>query len=360
MTVELKNRGGVYYAMGTLTLPSGVRVEIRKSTGFTVKQRQLAEQQLAAIIKKKIEEDGKPSSGPDLTVADAVRKYASGNAAMARGNFYILDSFEREFGTKLVRNLNKIEVREWAEKGGVKANTVRRRLITAVACLNFVKDYGFNVPELKIKKPAEGEHRDRWLDAEARDRFIEGFSGVYKDIALFLFYTGARCDEALSRKVEHVLPHGVLLESRKGRGRVLRRRVVPLHDGLRAVLEARMRHLKTGDYIFSQKAMKRVSYRWFWDHWKKVCEAQGIDDFLPHDARHTFATLLAKTGDVDLQELAQILGHSDLRMVLKYRHLLPRRQVIGINALGVIRTQPAHKDGAVQDDEAGWAALSAA
>lgn len=351
MPVKLSNRKGIYYAMGTLTLPSGVRVEIRQSTGFSTSQRQFAEQQMAAIIQRRIEEDAKPSAGPNLTVAEAVRKYAVGKPNMARGNYYILDSFEREFGKLLVKDLGKIEVREWAERGRVKNNTIRRRLITAIACLNYVRDYGFNVPELKIKKPPEDDHRDRWLGPEARDRFIDGFKGVYYDIAAFLFYTGARLDEALTRKVEHILPDGILLESRKGRGRKLRRRVVPLHDSLRGLLEARTAHLKAGDYIFSQKAMKKVSGRWFREHWHKVCAAQGVEDFVPHDARHTFATLLAKTGDVDLQELAHILGHSDLRMVLKYRHLLPRRQAIGIASLGVLRTRAAQGSKEVADDD---------
>jgi site-specific recombinase XerD len=41
--------------------------------------------------------------------------------------------------------------------------------------------------------------------------------------------------------------------------------------------------------------------------------------FVPYDLRHTFATRLAQFG-CDLASLAAILGHSSLRMVMKYVH----------------------------------------
>lgn len=350
MTVELKNRNGVYYAMGTLILPSGVSVEIRKTTGFTVKQRQFAEQRLAEIIKKHIESDGKAVAGASVTVAKAVRMFMAAEPRSKADRCY-LESFEREFGAVEMGALDKIKVRQWAEKGSVKPNTIRRRVGVLNSCLNYTRDYGFSVAELKLKKPAEGEARDRWLTPEERDKFLAAMDHeLYRDIATFLFYTGARLGEALSRKVEHVLPDGILLESRKGVRRRVLRRVVPLHDGLKAMIEGRIKHLKAGDLIFQSSRGQMVDDATFRHYWFKVCKAQGIEDFKPHDARHTFATLLAKTGEVDLQELAQLLGHANIQMTMRYRHLLPRRQVIGVNNLGVIRTQLAQDDGAVRDD----------
>lgn len=55
------------------------------------------------------------------------------------------------------------------------------------------------------------------------------------------------------------------------------------------------------------------------ENWhKKVCEATGVSCVI-YDMRHTFATRFAGSGK-SLATLAQILGHSSLRSVMKYVH----------------------------------------
>ena len=50
----------------------------------------------------------------------------------------------------------------------------------------------------------------------------------------------------------------------------------------------------------------------------RVLEASGTS-FVLYDLRHTFATRMVESG-CDLPTLAAILGHSSLRMVMKYVH----------------------------------------
>ena len=46
-----------------------------------------------------------------------------------------------------------------------------------------------------------------------------------------------------------------------------------------------------------------------------------IKRLTPHELRHTRATLSANDDDVDLFQLAKLLGHSDLNMLIKrYAH----------------------------------------
>ena len=49
-----------------------------------------------------------------------------------------------------------------------------------------------------------------------------------------------------------------------------------------------------------------------------VCAETGLS-FCLYDLRHTFATRMAQAG-VDLATLAAILGHSSLRLVMRYVH----------------------------------------
>jgi len=56
-----------------------------------------------------------------------------------------------------------------------------------------------------------------------------------------------------------------------------------------------------------------------------ACKDAKIDDFHFHDLRHTFGTRLADTG-ADPFVIAEIMGHSDLRMTKRYCHATDHRK----------------------------------
>ena len=78
------------------------------------------------------------------------------------------------------------------------------------------------------------------------------------------------------------------------------------------------------DYAVSQQFIKAV---------RKV----EIEDFCFHDLRHTFASRLAMRG-VELLDLARLLGHKTIQMVMRYSHLTDRRLQMHVDLL----TQPAN------------------
>ncbi len=54
----------------------------------------------------------------------------------------------------------------------------------------------------------------------------------------------------------------------------------------------------------------------------RACRRVSIADFRLHDLRHTCASWLRMKG-ADLQDVAELLGHRDLRMTKRYSHLSP-------------------------------------
>ena len=56
--------------------------------------------------------------------------------------------------------------------------------------------------------------------------------------------------------------------------------------------------------------------------WKTALKRAGIDGFRWHDLRHSFASMMLKTGASHI-ELAKLTGHKDLRSLMRYTHIAP-------------------------------------
>lgn len=67
----------------------------------------------------------------------------------------------------------------------------------------------------------------------------------------------------------------------------------------------------------------------------RTCRKVGIADFRLHDLRHTAASWLRMNG-ADLQDVAELLGHRDLRMTKRYSHLSPAHLSGAVKRLGAV------------------------
>ncbi len=72
----------------------------------------------------------------------------------------------------------------------------------------------------------------------------------------------------------------------------------------------------------------------------RACRDAGIEDFSFHDLRHTYASHLRMKG-ADLDDIRRLLGHSDLRMTIRYAHLLPEHLEAAASRLDGVLTLPA-------------------
>lgn len=103
-----------------------------------------------------------------------------------------------------------------------------------------------------------------------------------------------------------------------------RKQTLPM-SGLaeRILIEAQGLRTEGIEYVFHTSSGKPIHYNAIWRRIKAKAKLPG--EFRPHDLRHTFASYLASSGEVDIYTLQNLLGHESIAMTQRYSHLMDGR-----------------------------------
>jgi integrase/recombinase XerD len=116
-------------------------------------------------------------------------------------------------------------------------------------------------------------------------------------------------------------------------------RSVPINELARMVFDAmgvpERKNKRDRGLLFTDFTPEQLSMRFI-----RACRDAGIEDFSLHSLRHTYASWLRMTG-ADLGEIKELLGHSDLRMTLRYAHLKQEHLVEAASRLNGVFSLPA-------------------
>jgi len=164
------------------------------------------------------------------------------------------------------------------------------------------------------------EQTERWLAACVR------VEPVWYPLALVAFRTGLRLGELAALRWVDVDLEGWRLHVRRSwyRGAITtpkggRARVVDLAPSAAAVL-GRLR--RAHDIVFANLDGSVVTRDQLKAPWERVTKEAGLHRTTPHDARHSFASQLVMAG-APLPAVQQLLGHTDIRVTMRYAHLAP-------------------------------------
>jgi integrase len=172
-------------------------------------------------------------------------------------------------------------------------------------------------PAFGVKQLKANDRNYHVITHEEEKRYLLAAPQPLQDVAILMLETGMRCGEVYQlRRCDVSLDKG-FLQVVKGKTDSSVRQV-HLSDTAQAVLRYRMDKF-TGENLFPQndidgREATRTLDRMHLETIKKL-----EFKFRLYDARHTFASRAVENG-IDLLVLASILGHSNLKMVMRYAH----------------------------------------
>lgn len=232
------------------------------------------------------------------------------------------------FGQRRLNDVTRLQIQKFHAKlmnEGLAAATANHHIKLIRRMLNLAIEWnvisGPN-PASRIEMFAEDNQIERYMGDAELQRLLEVLrtdkrQGVCR-IALFLLSTGARLNEALSAKWEHVDVEKRIWRVPATNSKSKRMRAIPLNDAAMAEINA----LDTkGEYehLFINKRTK-LPYVNIAKVWEDLREKAGLPKLRLHDLRHQFASFLVNDGQ-SLYTVQQILGHSDPSVTQRYAHL---------------------------------------
>ena len=149
---------------------------------------------------------------------------------------------------------------------------------------------------------------------------------------LLLLHTAMRPSEAATLRWEQArLPERVLLLTHTKTG-VPRR--VPLTATAIAALENLRKETGGGELVFfpADYQLPPVASNYFRSAFATACKQAGLEGITLYSLRHIAASYLIM-GGVDIRTVADIMGHSQISMTMRYTHLLDRHKLEAIQAL---------------------------
>tara|TARA_E500000305_G_C4019821_1_gene237978 strand:+ start:237 stop:1487 length:1251 start_codon:yes stop_codon:yes gene_type:complete len=161
------------------------------------------------------------------------------------------------------------------------------------------------------------------------------FVDCLKPMVLLSLNTGLRQGEVFDIQWNDIDFSVSQLKIRGETAKANKTRYLPLNDEALDVLKRwRITSASDGHVFPSKKGGRMNNVR---KSWSALLTEAGITDFRWHDMRHDFASKLVMAG-VDLNTIRELLGHSDIKMTLRYSHLAPEHKAEAVKKLLIVKT----------------------
>jgi integrase len=348
MADKKRDRDGIFTRKGSFyisyTDARGRRVQ-RKLKGVVsrTKAKEMRNAELAKVEKARTLGYTEPTKD---TFAEVIPRYLKHQKARVTPEVYertrgiVETHLKASFGTMRLASIRRQDVQKYITDrlGKVSTGTVIREVSVLKHLFGLAVDW-----ELIPTNPAykTGGKKDNMKAAPGRVRYLqptelaavlEACPEWLRPIAALLAFTGMRRGEELGLRWLDVDLRGrriLLPQTKNGDGRV-----VWLNDLAVGVIGA-LKQTSPTDRVFPLDVTPGAVSQAF----LRACREIGIADFRLHDLRHTAASWLRMSG-ADLQDVAKLLGHRDVRMTNRYAHLSGDHLSAAVNRLDAVFAPP--------------------
>ncbi|HEY0875209.1 MAG TPA: site-specific integrase [Vicinamibacterales bacterium] len=375
------NPRGEWIKLGTtatLTAPEArerARQELGKTTEQRRRERQEAEQ-AADEAERAAMEARRDAYTLRQFIADHYEPWVKVNRKTGAEQTARLRQTFAELLDKPLARLSAFDIERWRSarlKAGKSAETVNRDLNTLRGALSRALDWsadlglGLTVHPLAKVKAVKTDTRAqvRYLSTAEESRLLKALTardearraereranrwrterkyaawpvyGTYTDhltpMVTLALHTGMRRGELFALTWADVNPTKAVVTVRGETAKSDQTRHIPLNVTAATVL-ATWREItkpeKVTDLVFPGADGARLED--IKTAWGALLKAAKIEAFRFHDCRHHFASKLVMAG-VDLNTVRELLGHSDLKMTLRYAHLAPEHRAAAVAKL---------------------------
>src|SRR5262245_27090704 len=298
-------------------------------------------------------QSGDIAQRPEISFDALTRRYLQyktdqGKRSMKEDTRILLRRLLPYFGPTLpLRHLTEERIAQYeADRiGQVSPYTVCNELSVLRHALHLAKKWGYLDREPAIEFPKKPEGRKRYLSEEELLRLLEACATSGNPyllaIVVLAVNTGMRKREILTltwEVVDLTSDFGLNARAELHQTKNGKPRGVPLNRVCVDVLTelAPLPAQRVGPLF---KNRDGVAWGQMRTAFESACKRAGILDFRFHDLRHTAASHLAMRGR-SLQEVKEVLGHSDYRMTLRYAHLSPKHLRSAVEALDGLTPLP--------------------
>jgi integrase len=231
------------------------------------------------------------------------RKVATLKGLLTRAVEWRVISHNPLAGLKYIKTDSKARVRYLSEQE-------EKRLRAALAARDV---------EARQKRASYNQWReDRGLEPEPD---FGAYCDHLQPMVILALNTGLRRGELFNLKTSDINLGRKLLTVEGTTAKSGQTRHIPLNDEAYSTIKAWMNDLDSKGLVFPSPVtggrMDNINTAW-----QGLIDKAGIKDFRFHDLRHDFASKLVMRG-TDLNTVRELLGHSTLKMTLRYSHLAP-------------------------------------
>jgi integrase len=276
---------------------------------------------------------------PDHTFDELIVDYLASGSAIKRSaerDKYSAKRLYPHFTGRYLSEITVADIHAYSQarrEDGAKPSTINKELHFFSAAINYANrrwnwDLRNPISGQTLKEPPG---RVRWITREEADALIktaeaERQSPHLADFIRLGLHTGMRKQEILGLTWDRVDLQNHRLYLTPDQNKSGKHRSIPINDTARQAIIHRAKFRATycpaSPWVFCDSHGKRIQN--IRTSFATACRKANIENFRPHDLRHTCASWLVSSG-VPLLEVAELLGHASVTTTQRYAHLAPHR-----------------------------------